>query len=278
LSKPGGFFEKTLFHRQYKDIHNKNKYLHLSLKLFQLGRKSASLYQKWYNIITTRKGGRMNEIKPQKPLKQNSRDQLDIETKLHIELSRVENELAVVIANMADFYARRGGIDKAVLYLHKLLDFTEDPEQKANCLLKLGQLMERADNIVEAISYYKDAYALEPADKFLWYFINNNLGYCLNLLGHFEEAEPYCREAVKILPERHNAYKNLGISLVGLARYKEASEFFVKSVQLYPNDPRAFIHLKELVDKHPEIVNEVPDIKKQVENCLRLISSGKDTS
>jgi tetratricopeptide (TPR) repeat protein len=90
-----------------------------------------------------------------------------------------------------------------------------DPEQRAECVLTMGQVVEQVGDYRAAVQYYREALALEPTHAFTWYFINNNLGLSLNTLGHFAEGERYCRKAIEIHPHRPNAHKNLGIALAG---------------------------------------------------------------
>ena len=51
--------------------------------------------------------------------------------------------------------------------------------------------------------------------------------YCLNQLGEHSEAEEVCRVAIGIDGHRHNAYKNLGVALVGLGRYVNAAHAYL---------------------------------------------------
>ena len=98
--------------------------------------------------------------------------------------------------------------------------------------------------------------------------INNNLGYCLNYLGECTRAEEYCQTAIRIDPDRHNAYKNLGVSLQEQGRTVEAAKAFIASVCRFPADTRALSHLASLVEAHPEISEGFPDIHNQLEACV----------
>jgi tetratricopeptide (TPR) repeat protein len=113
--------------------------------------------------------------------------------------------------------------------------------------------MERQQNYEAAIACYSLAFGLTPGTDDVWYFLHNNLGFCLNHFEKYEEAEPYCRQAIEMYPARHNAYKNLGISLQGQAQYLAAAEQFLKAVLICSNDPRALSDLKLLGQQHPEI-------------------------
>lgn len=186
-------------------------------------------------------------------------------------LTKCEKELESTIWDLAVLYSRTGQQDIAMQYINRLMANTDDPEKKALYFLKMGQLMEQIHNYEAAITFYSQAFSLEPVNSEAWYFINNNLGYCLNHFGRHKEAEPYCRAAIKIEPRRQNAYKNLGISLEGQGQYTEAAKAYVKAVQANAADPRALTHLEELVAKHNEILSSIPDIQAQIEKCKEAV-------
>ena len=158
------------------------------------------------------------------------------------------------------FYSSCKEYETAAKYIHFLMSLTDDPEAQAAYLLELGKMMEQIQNFQEAVNYYKQAVSMEPTESYICYFMNNNLGYSLIQLGEFEQAEPYCRAAIEIAPWRHNAYKNLGLSLQGQARYREAAESYILAIRAYPADPRALNHLEALVQQHPQVRSQVPEI------------------
>jgi tetratricopeptide (TPR) repeat protein len=101
-----------------------------------------------------------------------------------------------------------------------------------------------------------------------WYFINNNLGYSLNMLGKFDEGEPFCRAAICIDAQRPNAFKNLGIACRGQGRYIEAADCFVKATQVDASDSRSLKLLEELIEQHPELSF---DFGSQIELCRHAV-------
>jgi tetratricopeptide (TPR) repeat protein len=135
----------------------------------------------------------------------------------------------------------------------QLLPLIPDAEGKARWLLGFGVDMELAGHYASAIGYYREAMAIEPTSPETWYFIHNNIGYSLNQLGRFGEAETYCRTAIGILPERHNAHKNLGLALAGLDRRREAAQCFIEATRVCPENPRSCAHLEDLLEEHPEL-------------------------
>jgi tetratricopeptide (TPR) repeat protein len=186
-------------------------------------------------------------------------------------LAQSEAELERAMMDLVIFYSRTGRQELSLPYLQRLLDNTGNPEKKAHYFLKLGQLMEKLHNFEAAITFYSQAFSLEPVNSEVWYFINNNLGFCLNQFGRFGEAEAYCRAAIQVDPERQNAYKNLGCALEGLGRASAAAQAYIQAVQANPADPRALRHLEKLVAGHAEIAAEIPDIMAQVEKCREAV-------
>jgi tetratricopeptide (TPR) repeat protein len=175
------------------------------------------------------------------------------------------------VCELLRFYRRNDGLDEAIQYTSQLLNAPIDLEERACYLLNMGQMMEQREDFTAAIYFYQKAYSLEPVDENIWYLINNNLGYCLNHFGRHVEAEPYCREAIKVDPTRFNAHKNLGISLQGQGKYAEAARCYLQSVQYNAGDPRAYNHLEQLVAEHPEVLKEMPDLERKMEKCRAAV-------
>ena len=197
----------------------------------------------------------------------------EAERVLQKRLAEAEKRHEDLLVNFIILYGGVGRLDLSTVYLERLLQLANDAEKKANCFLMLGQTMEQTGNYEEAIQFYKQALVLEPTDSDVWYLVNNNLGYCLNYFSKYADAEPYCREAIKLDPGRYNAYKNLGISLQGLGTYTMAARSFIKAVEAEPRDNRAFRHLLELMSAHPEIAVDIPDIHQEVERCRKLVQN-----
>jgi len=186
-------------------------------------------------------------------------------------LKKCENELENTLWNLAILYSRTGRQEVAMNYITRLMANTDDPEKKAHYFMNIGQMMEQIHNYQAAITFYRQAFSLEPVNSEAWYYINNNLGYCLNHFSRYEEAESFCRAAIKIDPGRHNAYKNLGISLEGQGQFTEAAKLYIKSVQANAANPRALKQLEELLARHDEVSTDIPDIQAQLEKCREAV-------
>jgi tetratricopeptide (TPR) repeat protein len=180
-------------------------------------------------------------------------------------LDRVKQEKAQpteALWELAKFYQQSKQIDKGISCLREIIAHLHDPEQKAGCILAMGQTMETAHDFEGAVRYYKEALALEPVRTQTWYFINNNLGFSLNTLKQFAEGESYCRKAITIDPSRSNAHKNLGISLARQGHYHEAAQCFVTATQVNAADRRALRLLQNLLNEHPELAYEFEEISE----------------
>ena len=169
---------------------------------------------------------------------------------------------------LAHFYKQAKQHEKALERLRQLMQQLPDPEQKAQCVLTMGQAMEQVGDYPAAVRYYKEALALEPTHTFTWYFINNNLGFSLNTLGQFADGEIYCRKAIEVDPTRPNAHKNLGIALAGRGEYREAARLLVTATQANAADARAFHLLQDLLRQHPELENEFQEV---AESCQKAV-------
>jgi tetratricopeptide (TPR) repeat protein len=171
---------------------------------------------------------------------------------------------------LAQFYKLSKQHEKALARLRELMQRLPDAERKAECVLTMGQAMEQVGDYVAAVRYYKEALALEPTKTFTWYFINNNLGFSLNTLGHFAEGEIYCRKAIEIDPNRPNGHKNLGIALAAQGQYQDAANCFVKATQANASDARAFRLLQDLVKEHPELEYDVQSNLAMCEKAIEV--------
>ena len=159
----------------------------------------------------------------------------------------------------------------AYAYAEKMLLYAEGAGEKAHSLLCMGQAKERAGDYGEALKAYLSAMDLPPERNDKWYFLNNNLGYCLNLFGRYVEAAPYCRAAIGINPRRHNAFKNLGVALQGQGEYSKAAVCYIEATRIWPRDGRALNLLEELVYHKREHLAYVGDIMLELRRCRDLV-------
>jgi tetratricopeptide (TPR) repeat protein len=146
-------------------------------------------------------------------------------------------------------------------------DRPSDFEKQAALFLKQGLEAEKKRDFEAAVIAYKQAMALNPTHKEIWYFIHNNLGYSLNQIGEFEEGEKYCRVAIQINPNLSNAHKNLGLALVGQDKNADAAKSYVRAIEATPGDTRSLVLLLKLLQAHPELKSE---FQADADRCEQL--------
>ena len=138
---------------------------------------------------------------------------------------------------------------------HNLISIIEKnaKESAANMLIQEGSYCEKGRDFESAVDFYSACVRSPKTDIRIIYFSQNNLGFCLNFLRRFDEAERFLREAVFVCPEKYNAWKNLGVSLEWQGQYEEAVECYLKAVTISKGEPRSHLHLKRLLDRHPTL-------------------------
>jgi tetratricopeptide (TPR) repeat protein len=173
-------------------------------------------------------------------------------------------------------YKQAGYLDQASGCMERFIELTEDPEKIGSGYLALGQLEESRGDFVAAAKQYRGALAMEPCSTATWYFIHNNLGYSLNQQGEHDAAVPYLQQALKIDPERPNAYKNLGLSHEALGNIEKAAALFVAATQVNASDSRSLAHLDALLEAHPVLEIDVHELRDQVEACRMAVKIARD--
>jgi len=163
-------------------------------------------------------------------------------------------------------YLDQGNREEADFRLELMLKLAYFPGEYALYWLKKGGLMERDRNYSAAAEAYRKGLEYVQNDPRLNYFLRNNLGYSLNQLGLFTEGESWCRKAIKVDPDRANAHKNLGLALQGQRRFPEAAESFKNAAVTNPFDRRAFNHLRELLETHPDLGITHPEYGEFLDN------------
>lgn len=181
--------------------------------------------------------------------------------------SESQEKIIDLLRALAEICFDNGYFKAAYDYYNKILSLTDVPSERAECLFNMGGAMERAEDYTAAAESYLSAFELpqEPNDIFYW--LHNNAAYCLNKTGRYQQAEEHCQSAILIDTERHNAYKNLGISLQNQGEYAEAVENFLHATELCPADTRALAHLQSLIAAHRELLEEFPGLLQRLHEC-----------
>ncbi len=157
------------------------------------------------------------------------------------------------------YYRSIGKADAAVGLLEDFLKKkVADDEKKAHCQLALGQIATDDQRLESALEHFKAALAFAPRKKKIAYVIHNNIGYCLNRLGRFADAERHCRTAIEINWKRASGYRNLGVSLQGQGELTGAAWALVEAVKLEVSDERARALLEKFIAEHPAMIVQCP--------------------
>jgi len=169
--------------------------------------------------------------------------------------------------DLVKFCSRTGQQERAVGFVERLLELSDDLDERANCLVMLAQLREEMEDYDSAKACYEQALELEPLEDSTLYFIHNNFGCLLNQLGQFEKAEPHLERAISIEPLLLNGHKNLGIAREGLGRLEEAVECYINATLVEPYDARSLLYLENLLRRHPELFAKVLHLQNRLDRC-----------
>ncbi len=156
------------------------------------------------------------------------------------------------------FYRGINKIEAATQLLEDFIKVSKDVEQSAHCYLALGQIATDEQRYETALEYFTAALELGPKKRKVVYVLHNNLGYCLNSLGQFDEGEKHCRMAIGIDWTRASAYRNLGLSLNGQKDIVGAAWALIEAVKADESDNRARVLLEKRLALHPVLGVQCP--------------------
>jgi tetratricopeptide (TPR) repeat protein len=172
--------------------------------------------------------------------------------------------------SLTRFYIQGHAYGKALSQLSEHSDQKFDIDGRSDYFYSTALCMEGLKRWDKAIEYYEKAHALGRRQSPQWYYVNNNLGYCLNTIGKYEDGEKYCRTAIEVNHDLPNAYKNLGIALQGQNRTREAAEAYVEALRVNAADTRPLALLKKLMEDHPELEEE---FQEDLEACQKVVAT-----
>jgi tetratricopeptide (TPR) repeat protein len=139
----------------------------------------------------------------------------EVEKSLLLRLQKDVAELTETLWQLFLFYDGLGRNELCADLVGIIMQYCNDPEDRAYCYLISGQLAEKNHKYSAALAHYARGIALRPSETRTAYFLYTNTAYCLNRQGRYAEAEHNCRLAIDINPQVANAFKNLGVSLAG---------------------------------------------------------------
>ena len=130
----------------------------------------------------------------------------------------------------------------------------------ASAHFNLGNLLRRQERFEEAANAYQAASRENPDDV----AILCNLVLTLNALGRYDEALSAGQKAVALTPTAE-VYNNLGNTLSGLGRFKDAGDAYTASAKLSPNHVPAIYNVCRAKIGEGKFAEAVKELKKIVE-------------
>ena len=125
-------------------------------------------------------------------------------------------------------------------------------EDKGELHNLLGNIEERAGNLVAAADEYERAAHMEDSEPHLFDWGNNLLQ-----LRAFEPATQVFSAAIARHPESARLHVGLGIAQYSRGQYEDAVKSFCQAADLAPEDPRPYQFLGEMYGVAPELAREV---------------------
>ena len=180
-------------------------------------------------------------------------------------------------AGLGNVYVDQGKFAQAVDAYQKALKVKPDYN---GAYLPLAFSLARLERYPEAIEIYKETLKRDPSPE-----VYNNLSFAYNHSGSYLEAVDASLQAIKLLGEtgeaykqgfqerneiRSYAYKNLGNAYNGLKRYDEAANALKKSSEIEPTNASAHFNLgltlynagrySEAIESYKEVIKLRPKL------------------
>lgn len=184
---------------------------------------------------------------------------------------------ARAFAGLGNVYVDQGKFTQAVDAYQKALKVKPDYN---GAYLPLAFSLARLNRYPEAITVYKETLQRDPSPE-----VYNNLSFAYNHSGQYQDAVDASLEAIKLLGEtgqaykqgfqerneiRSYAYKNLGNAYNGLKRYDEAATALKKSSEIEPKNASAHFNLgltlynagrySEAIESYKEVIKLRPNL------------------
>jgi tetratricopeptide (TPR) repeat protein len=155
--------------------------------------------------------------------------------------------------------------DLATALLNSVSNKHSGNEQRAVFHLALGQIAQSEKQWDVALEHYAIGLSRSPRQPRTLYLLYNNSGYCQNMMGFHAEAKEYCRLAIAVDSNQHDAYKNLAWALKHQGDFKGAAWSLIEAMKLKPSNRDIARLLKELLTDHPELSLQCPWIMQELD-------------
>ncbi len=143
----------------------------------------------------------------------------------------IDPNSAEIHNDLGNAFRLQGQLDNAVISIQNSISI------QPNCLAfyNLGLVMQDQENVDEAISYYKQAIAINP--NFVQAY--NNLGNIFQTLDKLDKALEYYKTAVRIDPDYLEVQSNLGTIYINNNELNEAINCYQHILRINPNSCEA---------------------------------------
>lgn len=98
------------------------------------------------------------------------------------------------------------------------------------------------------------------------YLISHNLCYTLTFEDRLDEAEPYCRDSLRIKPDYSNAHNTLGILELKRGRFAESEQDFLEVLRHSPNDAFGYSNIAVV----QALLGKPEEAEANLEKAVRL--------
>jgi tetratricopeptide (TPR) repeat protein len=199
----------------------------------------------------------------------------ECERRLLLLLAESKPTLEGALWELVRFYMETRNMESTLEFVGRIEESFHDDETLAQCGLVRGQNMEKKEDYSAAIVHYARGLSLQPHEPFTCYFLNNNMGYSLIQLKQYEQAEAYCRAAIRLDPSRSNGHKNLGLALLGLDDVPGAVESWINATKADAADPRSLRHLEKILAARPELLIQKQELASQLDQCRQAVVTAR---
>ncbi len=131
-----------------------------------------------------------------------------------------------------------------------------------------GGNCEQVGDYQGAAWFYEAALGFETKDPKLSFYRLNNLGFCLNYLRRFAEAEVQLLAAIELQPKLYNAHKNLGVTLEHQGKTEEAAQSYMRAINFSGAEARSVKHLLRLIARNP-VLSGIPEVIAYLDSLVQ---------
>ncbi|MCK5822442.1 MAG: tetratricopeptide repeat protein [Bacteroidales bacterium] len=172
------------------------------------------------------------------------------------------NDALLLLGNA--YFEYNKDYDKTIFYYKRILNRNPNYENVYN---NISVIFSKLDSVDYKIKVYNELYKINQNR----YDINYNLGLLYSRFKmNYVKAIPYFQRAVKINPEKAQAYKDLGVVYGLLHEFKKSAQVLQIAAKLDKKDPQVFYNLgityralgdKNKADKYFEKAKEFKKLK-----------------